>query len=167
VLWLTLWLRASSRTGSPLRSPRRIASRFWCSVNFGFRPSLAPRALARSRPSLARVRIKSLRTRPARLAGKHQAAVCCRGVGPCIAERTETGFLGGDCGDRSRVDRASRSIRVTVSTSPASSWSSTRRSCARLALLRSPLHGTRCPPCVSATRLPGRVTLWPSIETRA
>jgi hypothetical protein len=33
--------------------------------------------------------------------------------------------------NRSRVDRASRSSRVTVRTSPASSWSSNRRSCAR------------------------------------
>ena len=35
-------LRAISRTGSPPRSRRQIASRFWCSVNFGLRPSLTP-----------------------------------------------------------------------------------------------------------------------------
>ena len=40
----------------PSRSRRRIASRFWCSVSFGLRPSLTPRALARSRPSLVRAR---------------------------------------------------------------------------------------------------------------
>jgi hypothetical protein len=46
--WLASWSR------------RQIASRFWCSVSFGLRPSLTPRALARSRPSLIRARIKSL-----------------------------------------------------------------------------------------------------------
>src|SRR5580693_9168194 len=57
---LRLTAALSAASGSPSRSRRRIASRFWCSVNFGLRPSLTPRGLARSRPSLVRVRIKSL-----------------------------------------------------------------------------------------------------------
>ncbi len=35
------------------------ASRFWCSVNFGLRPSLTPRAFARSRHSPVPARIRS------------------------------------------------------------------------------------------------------------
>ena len=41
-------------------SRRRIASRRRSSAIFGLRPSLTPRALACSRPSLVRVRSKSL-----------------------------------------------------------------------------------------------------------
>src|SRR4051794_28901805 len=48
----------SASVSSP-RSRRAIASRFWCGTNFGFRPSLTPRALARARPSPVRVRISS------------------------------------------------------------------------------------------------------------
>ena len=47
------------------------------------------------------------------------------------------GLLGGDAArvfNRSRVERARRSSRVTISTSPASSWSSARRSWARSVL---------------------------------
>ena len=36
VLWLTLYLRAISRTGSPCLSRRLIASRSWCSVSLGW-----------------------------------------------------------------------------------------------------------------------------------
>lgn len=56
------------------------------------------------------------------------------GVGPCIAERSESGFAIGDRRDRvqqSRVDRASQSSRATISTSLRSSASITGRSCAR------------------------------------
>jgi hypothetical protein len=61
-------LRAKDGAGQPCRPFRIInvracahrltnhgrggASRFWCLVNFGLRPSLTPRVLARSRPSL-------------------------------------------------------------------------------------------------------------------
>jgi hypothetical protein len=48
------------------RSRRRIASRFWCSVNFGLRPSLTPRALARVRPYRRLVREPSEWTTPPR-----------------------------------------------------------------------------------------------------
>ena len=44
--------------GRPLQP--RCGRNLQPSVNFGLRPSLTPRALARSRPSVVRVRIKSL-----------------------------------------------------------------------------------------------------------
>jgi DNA-binding transcriptional regulator YhcF (GntR family) len=40
-----------SASGSPRLSRRRIASRRWCGVSLGLRPSFTPLALARSRPS--------------------------------------------------------------------------------------------------------------------
>jgi hypothetical protein len=43
-----------SASASLPSSRRLVASRFWRWVNFGFRPSLTPRALARSRPSAVR-----------------------------------------------------------------------------------------------------------------
>ena len=64
----------------------------------------------------------------------------CGGAGPRVANRFETGLPAGYCGgvfSRSRVDRPSRSSRVTITTSPPSSWSSKRRSCARSVWLRS------------------------------
>jgi hypothetical protein len=43
-------IAAGDRThSSPSRSRRRIASRFWCSVNFGLRPRLTRPAFVRSR----------------------------------------------------------------------------------------------------------------------
>ena len=49
-----------------------------------------------------------------------------RGIGPCVANRPGTRSLpviATSVFSRSRVDRASRSSRVTISTSPAPSWS--------------------------------------------
>ena len=48
-----------SSSGSPLTvaPPDRLA--LWCSVSFRLRPSLTPRAFARSRPSLVRAPIQS------------------------------------------------------------------------------------------------------------
>ena len=56
------------------------------------------------------------------------------GIGPCVAERPEAGFAIGDRGEvfrRSRVERASRSNLITISTSPASICSSALRSWVR------------------------------------
>src|SRR5215207_6699974 len=49
----TLNKRAISRTASPA-SRRAIASRLWCTVNFGRRPSTTPLPLARALPSEVR-----------------------------------------------------------------------------------------------------------------
>jgi hypothetical protein len=94
VLRLTLKVRAMSARVSPSTSRRRIASRFWCRVSFGLRPSLTPRAFVLSLPSPVRARIRS-RSNSAEAAedSQHQAAMRCGGVGPRIAERPETGFL--------------------------------------------------------------------------
>jgi hypothetical protein len=54
--------------------------------------------------------------------GQHQSAVRCRGVGPCVAEDLKPASLpviAASVFNRSRVDRASRSSRVTISTSRA------------------------------------------------
>src|SRR5690348_2633357 len=100
VLLLTLKLWAISRTGSFWSSRRRIASRFWCSVNFGLRPSLTPRALARAALTGARADQISLELGQPAEHGQHQTAVCRGGVGPCVAERAETGFPIGDRRER-------------------------------------------------------------------
>jgi hypothetical protein len=44
---------------------------------------------------------------------------------------------------KSRVERASRSSRMTSSTSPALSWASARRNCGRSAAARAPLATSR------------------------
>jgi hypothetical protein len=68
---------------------------------------------------------------------------------------------------RSRVDRARRSRRVTMRTSPASSWSRTRRSWARsvFAPLAVSRHTFSAPAARDCLACPSR--LWPSVDTRA
>src|SRR6202022_3850278 len=69
--------------------------------------------------------------------------------------------------NRSRVDRARRSSRVTVSASPASTTSSNRRSCARSVF--APLATSRntfLHPALVSWRT-WASTLWPSVDTLA
>jgi hypothetical protein len=54
--------------------------------------------------------------------------------------------------NKSRVDRASRSSRVTITTSPAATSESNRRSCGLSVLARSPHRETSCPPHVFPQR---------------
>jgi hypothetical protein len=61
--------------------------------------------------------------------------------------------------NRSRVDRASRSSRVTISTSSEASWLSNRRSRARRSCRPAPLRGTPCPPLFLQRRDLRRFTL--------
>ena len=68
---------------------------------------------------------------------------------------------------RSRVERASRSSRVTISTSPASSWSSARRSWLRSVLApdATSRNTWRTPAARNARTWAS--ALCPSVETRA
>jgi hypothetical protein len=69
--------------------------------------------------------------------------------------------------NKSRVDRARRSSRVTVSTSPASSWPSNRRSWAWSVF--APLATSRTTflhPALVSWRTCAS-TLWPSVDTLA
>ena len=75
VLRLTLKVRALSASGSPRLSRRRIASRRWCGVSLGLRPSFTPRALARSRPSPPGANQVALEFGQAPQHGEHQAPV--------------------------------------------------------------------------------------------
>jgi hypothetical protein len=96
---------------------------------------------------------------------------CAVMSGPCVTEGTETGFFisitVASVFNRSRVERASRSNRVTITTSPGARLSSKRRSCARSAL--APLTTSRNTLLRAATR--GWRTrasmLWPSVDTHA
>ena len=122
---------------SPL-SRRLIASRCWCGVSFGLRPIFTPRAFARSRPSPVRARIRS-RSNSASPPSTVSISRPCDVVVSAHASPSDRkpAFLpvmAARVFNRSRVDRASRSSRVTISTSPASSASITRRSCARSVL---------------------------------
>jgi hypothetical protein len=72
---------------------------------------LTPFATPRARPSLVRARIRS-RSNSARPPSQHQAAVRCRGVSPCVAERSESSFLLGD--RRQDVEKVARRSRQAV-----------------------------------------------------
>jgi hypothetical protein len=88
---------------------------------------------------------------------------------PSVAERSEAGFLLGDRRQdvrRSRVDRARRSRRVTISTSPASSWASTRRRARSVfAPLATSRNTWRAPAALSSRTWASM--LWPSVDMRA
>ena len=108
------------------------------------RPIFTPRALARSRPSPVRTRIRS-RSNSARPPSTVSISRPCDVVVSAHASPSDRNpaflpVMAARVFDRSRVDRASRSSRVTH-TSPASSWPSSRRSCARSVL--APLATSR------------------------
>ena len=127
-------VRATSTSVSPL-ARRSIASCRWCCVIFRGRPNRTPRACARFRPSSVRafIRWRSNVAKPARTVTNSS---------PCGVEVSHHG----SCSDlnlaprsamacrilsRSRVDRASRSRRVTISRSSRSSRFRTLPSSAR------------------------------------
>src|SRR3954462_7527494 len=93
-----------------------------------------------------------------------------RGIRLCIAKGSKTCLAVGDRGEGIQqipVDRARRSSLVTISTSPASSWSSALRSWLRSIL--APLavsRNTFLQPALVSWRTCAS-TLWPSVETRA
>lgn len=68
---------------------------------------------------------------------------------------------------RSRVVRASRSRRVTMNTSPASSWSSKRRSCGRSVLSPRAISQNTFSGPFRRNAATCAATLYPSVETRA
>jgi hypothetical protein len=97
--------------GSPSRSRRRIASRFWVLGQFRFPAELhAARAVASFTGAGADQIPLELR-QPAQN-GQHQAAVCCRRVGPRVAKRTEARFPAGD--RRERVQQVAGGSRQPV-----------------------------------------------------
>src|SRR6202040_717597 len=103
--------------------------------------------------------------------GKHQSRPCDVVVSAHVSPRDlKPAFLAviaASVFNRSRVDRARRSSLVTVSTSPASSTSSNRRSCARSVF--APLATSRntfLHPALVSWRT-WASTLWPSVDTLA
>ena len=90
-----------------------------------------PRALARSRPSLVRARISS-RSNSAKPPStvkirRPWRVVVSAHVSPSERKPGRLAVIAASVLRRSRVERASRSSRVTISTSPSASWSSNRR----------------------------------------
>jgi tetratricopeptide (TPR) repeat protein len=100
-----------------------------------FRPIFCPRATARARPSPVRARIRSRSNSarpPSTVSIKRPCDVVVSAhVSPSDLKPAFLAVIAASLFNRSRVDRARRSSLVTVSTSPASSTSSKRRSCAR------------------------------------
>src|SRR5580704_13956415 len=97
---------------------RLIASRFWWSVSLNGRPIFCPRATARARPSPVRARIRS-RSNSARPPSTVNIKRPCDVVVSAHASPSERkpAFLpviAASVFNRSRVDRASRSSRVTI-----------------------------------------------------
>ncbi len=108
-----------------------MASCLWCGVRAVGRPNLTPRAFARVLPSPVRAMISS-RSNSASPPNTVSISLPCgvvvsaqvsfRELKPALRSPTAASTL-----SRSRVERASRSSRVTISTSP---WSSRLRSLA-------------------------------------
>jgi len=96
----------------------------WCGVIFGGRPIFTPRALARVRPSPVRGADQLVfELRQSTEDGQHQAAMRARGVGPRVAEGSETRFAVGNSAEGVQqipIAPGDRAL-VTISTSPASS----------------------------------------------
>src|ERR1700719_961776 len=106
-----------SRIGSPA-SRRRSASLIWWGVSFGGRPIFTPFALARSRPSPVRARINSRSNSaspPSTVSIRRPWAVVVS-AHVSLSERKPAPLpvIAASVFNRSRVDRASRSRRVTV-----------------------------------------------------
>ena len=136
VLWLTLYDLPMSVRFSPA-SRRAIASRRWCTVSLGLRPMMTPRALARCRPSPVRVRIRS-RSNSARPPRTVSISRPCEVVVSAQVSRSDLNpapfsDTSPSTFNRSRVDLASRSSRVTTSTSPFSKPAIAALSCFRSA----------------------------------
>jgi hypothetical protein len=89
-------------------------------------------------PSAVRVRIRSCSNsaRPPKMVSikRPWGVVVSAHASPSERKPAFLSVIAASVFNRSRVERASRSSRVTISTSPASSWSITRRSCARSVL---------------------------------
>jgi hypothetical protein len=68
---------------------------------------------------------------------------------------------------RSRVDRASRSSRVTINTSPAASVAIAFRSCARSVLAPLATSRNTFPAPAAFKAATCAATFWPSVDTRA
>jgi hypothetical protein len=102
------------------------------------RPIFTPRAFARALPSPVRLRMRSRSNSaspPSTVSISRPCEVVVSAhVSPKDRKPAFLAVIAARVFNRSRVDRASRSSRVTVTTSPASSWSSNRRSCERSAL---------------------------------
>ena len=137
----------------------------------GGRPILTPRALARSRPSLVRARMRS-RSNSARPPNTVNMSRPCDVVVSAQASLSERkpafrSAMAASVFSRSLVERARRSSRVTISTSPAPSEAMALRNWMRLVL--APLATSRntfpAPAAFSAATC--AATLWPSVETLA
>jgi len=130
-----------------------------------------PRRFARSRPSPVRARIRSLSNSASPPSTVNISRPCdlvvSAHVSPSERKPAFLAVIAARVFNRSRVDLASRSSRVTISTSPGSSASITRRSCARSVL--APLATSRntfLHPALVSWRTCAS-TLWPSVDTRA
>ena len=122
VLCETLNRRAKSACVAVPSAMALTASAFWCAVSIGGRPMWTPRALARSRPSPVRARISSRSNsasppstvsikRPCGVVVSAHASPSERNPAPAFA-------IVSRMFKRSRMDRASRSSRVTSRVSP-------------------------------------------------
>src|ERR1700730_15282689 len=102
---------------------RASASARWNGVSAAGLPMCCPRALARALPSLVRVMIsdRSNSAKPARtvVSGRPCGVVVCAHVSPSDRKTAPLAVISCNVLSRSRVLRASRSILVTISTSPA------------------------------------------------
>jgi hypothetical protein len=100
---------------------------------------------------------------------KHKPAVCRGGVGPCVAERAETGFLFGD--RRERVQQVAGRAREAVETRHhyhiAGGEFGDKTAKLRPVGLGSARHLTEHLARAGGAKLPGLSTLWPPVETRA
>ncbi len=115
-------------------SRRARASRCWRGVSLWGRPMRTP--LARARPALARPCADQLALELGQPGEhrEHEPAMGRGGVGPGVQQRAKRGPLSDKAAStlrRSRVLRASRSRRVTSTTSPGPTSRSSRASCAR------------------------------------
>ena len=170
VALLTPSTRARWRTLSPWA--RSFATKdCWAGDSFGRRPSLTPRAFARTRPSLVRERMRS-RSNSARPPNTVSMSRPCDVVVFAHVSRTDRNCASFSARaastlSRSRVDRAKRSRRVTISTSPAWSEAIARFSCVRSVFAPEAvsLNTFSQPAAVSSATC--AATLWPSVETRA
>ncbi len=108
-----------SSSVSPSRSRRLMASRIWWAVNLGFLPIFTPRALARSLPSPVRTRIRSLSNSasPPSNINRPCAVVVSAHASPRDRKPPPLPPMAASVLRRSRVDLASLSRRVTISTS--------------------------------------------------
>jgi hypothetical protein len=77
-------MRSGAAEAVPVEFEAVNTSRRWCGVSFGVRPDFAPRTTVRTRADQLALEPKD---------GRHHATLRHGGVGPGIAERSETGSL--------------------------------------------------------------------------